>query len=151
MKKKMTIMGIVLLSIFASLLFLWTPVNTQANEWQQIDINQAAEAGFVIVADGEIHNFLRLQEFYTNVLLGKEDRLTILENPGTSRVNAFELHFEEESLRLLYDIQIKPGGRKEFRIREYDSITRIFRRGNVEYVLVSQSSQDPFLSFSIEQ
>jgi len=149
MGNKLMIMGSVILLTIGIWFFTATPVMTQANELLQLDVEQALQAGFVIVEDGQVNNILRLYEFSENVRNGIDSSLTILENPGTPQVNAFELHFEEGSLRLLYDIQIMPGGRKEFRVREYDYITRIFRAGNVEYILVGPNSQDTFLTFTL--
>lgn len=149
MGNKWLIMGSVLLLTIGTWFFTATPVTTQANELVQLDVAQALRAGFVIVEGGQIQNILRLYEFSENVQNGIDSSLTILENPGTPRVNALELHFEEGSLRLLYDIQIMPGGRKEFRVREYDYITRILRNGNVEYILVGANSQDTLLTFTL--
>ena len=149
MKNKWMVTGVFLMFTLGIWFLTATPMNTQANEIVQLDMEQALQAGFVIVEGGRVNNILRLQDFAENVRNQIEDSITILENPGTNHVNAFELHYEEGSLRLLYDIQIAPSGRKEFRIREYKYITRIFRDGHIEYVLVGTHSEDTFLRFSV--
>jgi len=148
MKNKWLFLGTLFLFTIGIWFFTATPVNTQATGFY-FDVEQALQAGFVIVEDGQINNILRLHEFSNNVSNGIEGTITILENPGTPRVNAFELHFEEGSLRLFYDFTVMPGGRREFRIREYDYIARQLRNGHVEYVLVGANSRDTFLRFSL--
>ncbi|MCL1949773.1 MAG: hypothetical protein FWF59_08585 [Turicibacter sp.] len=128
--------------------FTASPLNTQANELMALDINQALEAGFVIVEGGQINNILRLWDFKENLQQGVEASVTILENPGTVSVQAFELHYADGNLRLLYDFVVLPNGRRNFKIREYEGIIREFRNGSFEYVLVGRgNARDTLLSY----
>ena len=129
--------------------FITGTFNSFANEQITDEIERALKEGYIIQRGEEVINLMRFQEFFENVNQGIDDSISIMVNPSVRHTEKYELHFQEGVLLLYYDIGQNSQGRKQYRIKRYDSMTRLLRRNQVEFVLVNGNSETSFLSYTL--
>gem|GEM_PF-2421337 len=149
MKKKLALVSFTIIVLGIGSFYLTDGYNSQANELANFNFEQAIHEGYVIQHEDQILNIMRLQQFFENVNNEIDDSISILINPTNRHNELLELHFQEGTLLLYFDIQQNAQGYKEFRISQYRSITRVLNGDQVEFVLVGANSEKPLLSYRL--
>ena len=57
---------------------------------------------------------------------------------------------EDGKLKLYYDIIEDGQGRKEYKVKLYDSIKKIYKNDQVTYLLVNDQEERVFLSYNMK-
>lgn len=65
-------------------------------------------------------------------------------------IDLYELIFENNQLKLYYDIAQDEQGRKEYKIKIYQSIKKILKGNQVIYKLVNENEERPFLAYNLK-
>lgn len=145
-------MGITLSIILVGLgwFFINGEFDSSAVTVSSYDIEAGTEALNVIQQGDKIINLARLEEFYKNIRREIDDELTIaIVNSGQS-TDLYELIFANNQLKLYYDITQDEQGRKEYKIKIYQSIKKILKGNEVVYKLVNENEERPFLSYNLK-
>ena len=149
---KKIIMGICISIILAG--FSWFFINgefdSSAITGSSYDIVVGTEAGDVIQQGDTIINLARLEEFYKNIRREIDDEMTIAIVHSQHNIDLYELIFENNQLKLYYDIAQDEQGRKEYKIKIYQSIKKILKGNQVIYKLVNENEERPFLAYNLK-
>lgn len=134
--------------------FLWFFVNgefdSSAVTITAYSVEEGAEAGDIIQQGDEITNLPRLEEFYKNIRRETDDQITIAIISSQNKIELYELIFTNNQLKLYYDIAQDEQGRKEYKIKIYQSIKKILKGNQVVYKLVNENEERPFLSYNLK-
>lgn len=149
---KKIIMGITLSIILVGLgwFFINGEFDSSAVTVSSYDIEAGTEALNVIQQGDKIINLARLEEFYKNIRREIDDELTIAIVNSEHSTDLYELIFANNQLKLYYDITQDEQGRKEYKIKIYQSIKKILKGNEVVYKLVNENEERPFLSYNLK-
>lgn len=145
-------MGITLSIILVGLgwFFINGEFDSSAVTVSSYDIEAGTEALNVIQQGDKIINLARLEEFYKNIRREIDDELTIAIVNSEHSTDLYELIFANNQLKLYYDITQDEQGRKEYKIKIYQSIKKILKGNEVVYKLVNENEERPFLSYNLK-
>ena len=114
------------------------------------DVVQGTLDGDVIQANDQIINIARLEQFYKQVNRNGEDSIVVAIPYSDQKYDVYELHTSDGKLKLYYDIIEDGQGRKEYKVKVYDSIKKTYKQDQVTYVLVNEQEERAFLSYSLK-
>lgn len=130
--------------------FLIGGANLQASAQDSYNIVDGEKEGHVIQTDTEIMNIFRLETFYKNFNSKSDDHIMIAIPELGSKYDLYELVFSNNKLKLYYDIIKDDQGRKEYKVKVYDTIKKIYKDDQVTYILVNDKEERPFLSYNLQ-
>ena len=114
------------------------------------DIVQGEADGDVIQADSKIINISRLEKFYKNTLRKNDDHIIVAIPQSNNKYDIYELDFSNGKLKLYYDVIEDGQGRKEYKVKVYESIKKIYKNDQVTYILVNGQEERSFLSYKLK-
>lgn len=144
--------SIIILVVFAVIGggFLIGGANLQASAKDSYNIVEGEKEGHVIQTDTEIMNIFRLETFYKNFNRKNDDHIMIAIPELGSKYDLYELVFSNNKLKLYYDVIEDDQGRKEYKVKVYDTIKKIYKDDQVTYILVNDKEERPFLSYNLQ-
>lgn len=106
--------------------------------------------GHVIQQDGKVLNLARLEKFYQQMRSGNEDHIVMaLSHAG--KYEMYELHFSNGKLKLFYDMVDDGQGTKEYKVKVYESMKRIYKKDKITYLLVNDQEERAILSYNLNE
>ena len=120
---------------------------SSANEVYNLE--EAVKKGYVIQHQNQILNLIRFQQFFENVERGINDSITVISHPATRNHEEYELHYQDGSLLVYYDMTQNPQGRREYKIKQYDSLIRTLKGNEIQFYLVSETQETHLLYYSL--
>jgi len=144
--------SIIILVVFAVIGggFLIGGANLQASAHNSYNIVDGEKEGHVIQTNTEIINILRLETFYKNFNRKNDDHIIIAIPQSGSKYELHELVFSNGKLKLYYDVIEDGQGRKEYKVKVYNSIKKIYKDDQVTYILVNDKEERSFLSYNLQ-
>lgn len=144
--------SIIILAVFAVIGggFLIGGASLQASAHDSYNMVEGEKEGHIIQTDTEIINIFRLETFYKNFNRRNDDHIIIAIPQSGSKYELYELVFSNEKLKLYYDVIEDGQGRKEYKVKVYDSIKKIYKDNQVTYILVNDKEERSFLSYNLQ-
>lgn len=113
-------------------------------------IEEGTEAGDIIQKDNEIINLYRFEAFYKNTRREIEDHVKIAIINHSNDIDFYELVYTNNQLKVYYDISQDEQGRREYKIKIYNSLKKILKGNQVIYKLVNENEEREFLSYNLQ-
>ncbi|MGL4337661.1 MAG: DUF4362 domain-containing protein [Turicibacter sp.] len=151
MKRKILVAVVVCLAV-VSIGFYYIKENKSSFvvTYSDYDIEAGITNGDVIQQGKTITNLYALEAFYKNVRSDTEDHLNIAVVNESGQTELFELEYVNNQIKLYSEIQIDSSGRKQYKIKLYDSIKKILKNDQVIYKLVNDYEERKFLSYNLK-
>ena len=150
MKKTSISFGVLIVLVVLSGYFIWGDFNLQVNAHDTYDVMQGETDGDVIQAETKIINLSRLEQFYKQVKRNNDDHITVAIPQSSQKYELYELHVSNGKLKLYYDIIEDGQGRKEYKVKVYDSMKKIYKQDQVTYILINGKEERSFLSYNLK-
>lgn len=150
MKKISISLSIVVVLVLIGGYFFKGDLNLQVMAHDTYDVVQGEADGDVIQGDSEIINISRLEQFYKNALREKDDHIIVAIPQSNNKYDIYELDFSNGKLKLYYDVIDDGQGRKEYKVKVYESIKKIYKNDQVTYILVNGQEERSFLSYKLK-
>lgn len=125
-------------------------LNLQVSAHDTYDIMQGEIDGHVIQTDEKIVNLSYLERFYKNVKRQIDDHVIVAVPQANQKYDVYELVIADGKLKLYYDVVEEGQGRKEYKVKLYDSIKKIYKNDQVTYILVNDQEERVFLSYNMK-
>ena len=140
MKKAVVSVGVAMVLILVGSFFFQGNSNLLVSAQETYDIVQGELDGHVIQQDGKVLNLARLEKFYQQMRSGNEDHIVMaLSHAG--KYEMYELHFSNGKLKLFYDMVDDGQGTKEYKVKVYESMKRIYKKDKITYLLVNDQEE----------
>lgn len=150
MKKAVVSVGVAMVLILVGSFFFQGNSNLLVSAQETYDIVQGELDGHVIQQDGKVLNLARLEKFYQQMRSGNEDHVVMaLSHAG--KYEMYELHFSNGKLKLFYDMVDDGQGTKEYKVKVYESMKRIYKKDKITYLLVNDQEERAILSYNLNE
>lgn len=150
MKKAVVSVGVAMVLILVGSFFFQGNSNLLVSAQETYDIVQGELDGHVIQQDGKVLNLARLEKFYQQMHSGNEDHIVMaLSHAG--KYEMYELHFSNGKLKLFYDMVDDGQGTKEYKVKVYESMKRIYKKDKITYLLVNDQEERAILSYNLNE
>ncbi len=150
MKKAVVSVGVAMVLILVGSFFFQGNSNLLVSAQETYDIVQGELDGHVIQQDGKVLNLARLEKFYQQMRSGNEDHIVMaLSHAG--KYEMYELHFSNGKLKLFYDMVDDGQGTKEYKVKVYESMKRIYKKDKITYLLVNDQEERAILSYNLNE
>jgi len=149
-KKAVVSVGVAMVLILVGSFFFQGNSNLLVSAQETYDIVQGELDGHVIQQDGKVLNLARLEKFYQQMRSGNEDHIVMaLSHAG--KYEMYELHFSNGKLKLFYDMVDDGQGTKEYKVKVYESMKRIYKKDKITYLLVNDQEERAILSYNLNE
>lgn len=150
MKKKLMIF-LVLIALMGAVgcFFVQGQINSLATTGSSENMEELIASGYVVQQKNDIFNLMTLEQFYKNIKNEVEDQIKVAIVQSNHKVDLYELTYANGQIKLYYDVTEDEQGRKEYKIRVYQSIKKILKQNQVVYKLVNEQEERSFLSYNL--
>ena len=129
--------------------FVQGQINSLATTDSSENVEELIESGYVVQQKNEIINLMTLEQFYKNIKNEVEDQIKVAIVQSKQKVDLYELTYANGQIKLYYDVTEDEQGRKEYKIKLYQSIKKILKQNQVVYKLVNEQEERSFLSYNL--
>lgn len=150
MKKAVVSVGVAMVLILVGSFFFQGNSNLLVSAQETYDIVQGELDGHVIQQDGKVLNLARLEKFYQQMRSGNEDHI-VMAFSHAGKYEMYELHFSNGKLKLFYDMVDDGQGTKEYKVKVYESMKRIYKKDKITYLLVNDQEERAILSYNLNE
>ena len=150
MKKAGVSVGVVMILMLVGSFFFKGNTNLFVSAHETYDIVQGELDGHVIQQDGKVLNLARLERFYKQMRRGNDDHI-IMALSQAGKYEIYELHFSNGKLKLFYDMNDDGQGRKEYKVKVYESMKKIYKKDKITYLLVNGEEERAILSYNLNE
>lgn len=149
-KKKVIFLILIVLMGTVGCFFVQGQIDSLATTSSSENIEELIASGDVVQQKNEIFNLMTLERFYKNVKNEVEDQIKVAIVQSNQKVDLYELTYANGQIKLYYDVTEDEQGRKEYKIKVYQSIKKILKQNQVIYKLVNEQEERSFLSYNLK-
>lgn len=150
MKRKIMIFLIlIVLTGVVGCFFVQGQINSLATTGSSENVEELIASGYVVQQKNEIFNLMTLEQFYKNIKNEVENQIKVAIVKANHQVDLYELTYSNGQIKLYYDVTEDEQGRKDYKIKLYQSIKKILKQNQVVYKLVNEQEERSFLSYNL--
>ena len=155
MKKAGVSVGVVMILMLVGSFFFKGNTNLLVSAHETYDIVQGELDGHVIQQDGKVLNRseerrVGIERFYKQMRCGNDDHI-IMALSQAGKYEIYELHFSNGKLKLFYDMNDDGQGRKEYKVKVYESMKKIYKKDKITYLLVNGEEERAIVSYNLNE